>query len=370
LVAWGARSVSTPDFERVLADLTERVREHEERRGRVAGILKLLKGRADLTLSEEVVEPCLSRPVEPDDLERLQVIGVDGGVLSQQLHGLDLILTRAIAVIFRYSGGKLAGVDYYPSAFSEPSLRGVVEPLDARELEQVVGMERQLAELRVAVEALKAYKADLLLLDGSVAPQYLERTFTNRKTAEKANELLGAFAELYQACEDSGALLVGAVKDSRSARGVELLGRVLGRGGEISLEDIEVLRYSYDTSLFDHLLDVGERSFTFRYTGSSDALGLGEWTPSLHVFYLKAVPFDRPLRVEFVGGADLADRVASLVYALSSHHDAFGLPPVLIEADARAKLHEEDLGVVRDYILDRLRPGTCMELRRHRWPFG
>ena len=365
------KSETTPcGFQETLLDIAERVREHEERRGRVAGVLKLLKGKADLALPWEVAEQSLVKPVKPDGLGDLEVVGVDGGVLSQQLHGLDLILTRAVAVIFRYAKGKLGDVRYYPSAFPEPRLKGIVEPLDARELEQAVGMERQLAELRVAVEVLKACDPELLLLDGSVAPQYVERTFSNRRAGELYHSLLQAFVELYQACEDSGVLLVGAVKDSRSARGVELLGRMLSRAGEISIEDMEVLKCSYDTTLLDHLLGVSERSFVFPYTTNPDALGLGELASSLHVFYLKAVPFDRPLRVEFVGEVGEADRVASLVYALSSHHEAFGLPPVLIEADARARLHEEDLGVVRDYILDRLRLGQCMELRRHRWPFG
>ncbi|MEM2907624.1 MAG: hypothetical protein QXP65_00250, partial [Candidatus Hadarchaeales archaeon] len=97
------------------------------------------------------------------------------------------------------------------------------------------------------------------------------------------------------------------------------------------------------------------------------------WIERTYAFYLKAVPYDFPLRVEFVDGGDgvleTAEEVASLVYALSSYHDAYGLPSVLIEADARARLHEEDLEMVRDSIADRLGASASWYMRRQRGPF-
>ncbi|MEM3453150.1 MAG: hypothetical protein QW835_05950, partial [Candidatus Hadarchaeum sp.] len=67
--------------------------------------------------------------------------------------------------------------------------------------------------------------------------------------------------------------------------------------------------------------------------------------------------------------AETADRVASLVYALSSHHEEFGLPSVIIEADASARLAEEELSWVRDIISARLDPAFAPDLRRERKPF-
>ena len=77
----------------------------------------------------------------------------------------------------------------------------------------------------------------------------------------------------------------------------------------------------------------------------------------------------RPDLVATGDPARSADRVASIVYALSAHHDAYGLPPVLIEADARARLDGNELGIIRDGISDRLGPSTLLDLRRHRRPF-
>jgi hypothetical protein len=100
---------------------------------------------------------------------------------------------------------------------------------------------------------------------------------------------------------------------------------------------------------------------------------LGLWGEKVYVFYIKTVPFDQPLRVEFLDHSsqtvETAREVASLVYALSSNHDAFGFPSVLIEADACGRLTEDDLCLVRDGILDQLGPMAPRELRRNRRPF-
>ena len=79
------------------------------------------------------------------------------------------------------------------------------------------------------------------------------------------------------------------------------------------------------------------------------------------------------MRVEFVDPrgepTKNVGRIASVVYALSQHHDAYGLPSVLIEADACARLDERDLDIVHDSIVDRLGPSVLMDLRRNRRPF-
>jgi hypothetical protein len=191
--------------------------------------------------------------------------------------------------------------------------------------------------------------------------------------------LIGAYVGLYQACADSGTLLAGAVKDSRGARLIDILtNKVFPSTGGLGLgqEDLDVLERSRDTILFDHLLRVGERTSAFTYAEkpASYVLGdLGRWGEKVYAFYLRTVPFDQPLRVEFVDWkgepAETARRISSLVYPLSSYHDAFGLPSVLTEADVCARLAGEDLEIVRDGITDRLGPAALQDLRRKRRPF-
>ena len=196
---------------------------------------------------------------------------------------------------------------------------------------------------------------------------------------------MDAFSELYRSCTETGIPLAGVVKDSRSARFIDIFRRkVLPSllGGGLSLDEastlsknLEILNHSRDTVLLDHVLSVGERSFTFRYAGSPSSVlrDIGGWGSRISAFYLKTVPYDRPLRVEFLemNGEQtrVADRIASLIYALSAHHAAFGLPSVLIEADVCARLSEEDLDMVRDSITARLGPFAPLDLRRRMIPF-
>ena len=365
-------------FEDTLANIAEQIRKQEGQRRKVA---EALAGLRDVTLEgvEEIIEPSLVKLIEQDALTNLTVAGVDGGMLEQQLHGLDLILLRAVVAIFHYCDAGLKWAEYFPSEMPFPRLIDVAEPLDTKEFELLAGMERQLIELELATEAIRANEVKLLLLDGSVVPQYIDRFPNNQSLLERYHKLINVYTKLYETCAESGALLAGAVKDSQGGRFVDILRRkVLPSLGGLGLEqkELEILERSRDTVLLDHVLGVGERTSIFRYAESPSRYvlrDLGEWAMRVYAFYIKTVPFDRPLRVEFVdfGGepAGTADRIASLIYALSSHHDAFGLPSVLIEADACARLVEEDLCIVRDSIADRLGPSALLDLRRHRKPF-
>jgi len=365
-------------FEGTLAGIAERIREQQGRRRKVAEALSRLR---DVVLedAEGIVEPSILKGVEMDPLDDLTVAGVDGGLLEQQLHGLDLILVRALAAIFHYRKAELELAEYIPNEAPPPNLIDVAEPLDAREFELLTCMERQLAELEVAAESVRNSGAELLLLDGSVVPQYVDRFPHRPLLLERYQKLIEAYIGLYQACARSGTLLAGAVKDSRGGRFVDILRHeVLPVFGDFGLEqkDLAILERSRDTILLDHLLGVGERTPAFTYAekpASYVLRDLGPWAAKVYAFYLQTVPFDRPLRVEFVDCWDQpiksADRIASLVYALSSHHDGFGLPSVLIEADACVRLAEEDLYIVRDSIADRLGPFALLELRRNMRPF-
>jgi hypothetical protein len=380
------RAGSRIDLESTLVEMVERIRERNARQRMMAEFIRSLKDDEFLASlgglgSTGVIEGRLVSRVRPADLMDVTVVGVDGGVLASSLHGLDLVMTRSVAAIFSYRGGALFEADYFPSEMPEPKLVSISEPLDAHELELVISMRRQLEELRLAASAIEAHDAELLLLDGSVVPQYLERFPRGRMVPHLQRALLDAYVRLYETCATSGTLLAGVVKDSRSARFIEVLRRVLSAlrewssgGTSAPAVDDDALSNSRDTVFLDHVLETGERGFVFKYADAASAVrGLKGWVERAYAFYLKAVPYDYPLRVEFVDGGEgalaTAERVSSLVYALSSYHDAYGLPSVLIEADARARLHEEDLDMVRDSIADRLGASASLCMRRQRGPF-
>ncbi len=310
---------------------------------------------------------------------------MDGGVLSKPLHGLDLILVRAVVAIFDYRDGRLENTHYHPNEMPVPELINIHEPLDTRELEVLVGMKRQLTELERAKEVAADGGIDALMLDGSVVPQYSSHV-SDERTRELYRKLIDSFTEVYRTCEERDVLLMGAIKDSRSTRLVNVFrNKVLPEfmeGTDLPYPDVSsvdetrnVLQSSRDTAFLDYLLEAGERTFTFKYAQAPANLleDLGDWRKSIHAFYVKPAPYDRPVRVEFVSGLDevveRVDKIASLVNTLSSGHEACALPSVLIEADARARLAEEEIGMLRDNIADRLEPSTMMDLRRERRPF-
>lgn len=353
-------------FEGAISEIVQRLKEQECKKREVVKKLEKLK-----------VEPeSLFRTVETVSPKEVAIGAVDGGMAQYSLHGLDLIMLRAVAVLFRYRGRRLEQVEYRPSELPSLQVIPITEPIDAHELGVLAGMRRQRAELEAAAEALEGGGVDVFLLDGSVVPQYVERYPRERIAFEEYEKLIRSYVRLYEACADAGVLLAGVVKDSRGRRFIEvLLKDVLPSCGGLDERDMEVLKRSRDTALLDHVLKQGERTFTFSYAENPASYvlsDLGKWGQRVHAFYFKTVPFDAPIRVEFLeteeGAPKTADRIASLLLSLSSSNEAFGLPPVLIEADLRARLRENDTYSVRDWILNQV-GGFRPELRRDRRPF-
>jgi hypothetical protein len=216
-------------------------------------------------------------------------------------------------------------------------------------------------------------------------PQYVDRFPHGKKVTKAYRGLLEAFSNLYEVCEKSNVMLAGAIKDSRGTRFLDILRHKIlqklvddqnlhGDDGSTLLRSDDLLASSRDTAFLEYMLEAGERSCVFKYADAPGALlDINKWGQKIYAFYIKTVPYDYPLRVEFVDPrgepTKTAERVASVVYALSQHHDAYGLPSVLIEADACARLAESDLDIVHDSIVDRLGPSVLMDLRRNMRPF-
>jgi len=129
--------------------------------------------------------------------------------------------------------------------------------------------------------------------------------------------------------------------------------------------------------LLDHFLLEKERTFCFSYTKNISLHAIlkdyqKDWAESIFVFYLRASNYDKPLRVEFICKDknkihEIADEIASITYSLSSLHREYSYPSVLIEADLRARLNEQDISMVYDKLIDKLGPRVMM--RRNSRPF-
>ena len=93
------------------------------------------------------------------------------------------------------------------------------------------------------------------------------------------------------------------------------------------------------------------------------------YSNKLYGFYIKPVKFDRPVRIEFVSDkpGECADRIASAVYGMSVY-ESYGIPSVIIEADARAKLSKNLVEYVSRILRDKTGSPMLLKLRRELRP--
>ncbi|MEM5855697.1 MAG: hypothetical protein QW472_05285, partial [Candidatus Aenigmatarchaeota archaeon] len=59
---------------------------------------------------------------------------------------------------------------YYPEPLPSPIPNVIFDPFSELEFELNSNMQRQMIEVEIATEAIKKFKPDLLLLDGSIVP--------------------------------------------------------------------------------------------------------------------------------------------------------------------------------------------------------
>ncbi len=150
------------------------------------------------------------------------------------------------------------------------------------------------------------------------------------------------------------------------------------------MQDIDyrwLLKISRDCDLLDTFLEEGERSFAFKYSAElshgSNAVsdGMNEWASSIWVTYLKTARDDLPLRIEALidkgGGIAQLDRALSVLLPLSWQHPEYGVPTPILEADARARISNNETQLIIDRLmaLSGLTYAT-LERRRSRNPFG
>ena len=300
------------------------------------------------------------------------IAGVDSGFVSKKLSFLDLVLVRAVGAIFFYENGVLSKAEYYPSAFSFPQPTLLKAGLEKDEEQQSVSLKRLNSEVGASIAIIKKYKPKYIFVDGSIVPQYQDKPRSDSKINSEYDGIIHLFESFYQAAEENGTTIISCVEDSRGTRFKQLLEEEILP--QTSLKNMS-LKDSFDSALLDYLLLEGERTFCFPYTKNIEKHAIlkdlkEKWSKNINVFYLKASEFDKPLRVEFITSENIkekADELAGIVYALSSLHKEYSYPSVLIEADLRAGLNEQDIGIVYDKLVDKL--GPKVRMRRNSRPF-
>jgi hypothetical protein len=349
------------EFIELAEEFAERIIEIENQRKKIGEFLREIN-----LLSEKIIFP-----VEQTNLENLKIGGIDGGLVKKSFQGIDLMLLRAIAVIFSYSQNKLK-VEYYPNAFPSLEPKIIIDPFSELEFEINSNIERQIVEINIAKEAVEKFDLDFLFLNGSIIPHY---TFTPEKNSllfESYRRMLDSYRELFDVVAKNKVILAGVVEDSRGTRFCEIIAQKLKE--KLTPELKLLLNKTKDANLLSYALKFKERTLTFSYSSNPNKHPIlrefSKFANQVKTFYLKTAEFDRPIRVDFLSDkGNKADEIASVLLALAGH-SSYGIPSVLIEADQRAKLSEKDLEF---FYLDLINkagnlPGLFI-LRREQRPF-
>jgi len=361
-----------------LTDLcAKRIADMEDQKKKIGDFLKEVNSSTNLTLGTEIFEEKIIIPVKKIELNDLKVGGIDGGLVKKSLHGIDIMLLRAVGVLFGYKDGKLTDTEYFPDAFPSPVPKIVFDPFSDVEFEMNSNMERQIMEIDTAREVVEKFKPDVLFLNGSIVPHYSERPTRNSALNLSFDKMIESYTGLYSSIKHSNTILAGVIEDSRGTRFCEVVNQKILEGIQ-NIDSIKLLlNTTRDSSLLSHVLNQGERSFVFKYSTNPESHPVlkefgGQTANQVFSFYVKTVEFDRPVRVDFLadkGINPIANKISSVLLSLAGH-SSYGIPSVIIEADQRAKLSEKDLEMFYIDLINRVGnlPGL-FDLRREQRPF-
>ncbi len=313
--------------------------------------------RSEARIPKDSLEPEFILPLNKTKIEG-KISAVDGGILAYEMHGADLLIAKAVSSTFNYSDGAISTHTYFPRTFSHPSYE-VETGLDEREVLWHSSLFRLQLEIQNALETAKKETPDYLLLDGSICPLSSDRPAEESCIFPKYLTLLNTYKELYSFCTENSIVLVGAIKDSRSRRLMEML------RSQVTLR-------ASDTVFLHHLLKEGERTFAFRYSESPQKhhvlRELGKWGEKICAMYIKPVMADRPMRIEFLNGQKSFSETADFISTISSINRSYAYPAILIDADLRAMMNPQELERAKKSLSLFAGP-SLLDLRRNSRPF-
>jgi hypothetical protein len=303
------------------------------------------------------------------------IAGVDSGFVSKRLNFVELLLLKIGGVVFSFEDSVLKKAAYFPSPVLLPKPILLKNFLEADEESQSISFERLKCEVENSIQIIEKYSPKYLFVDGSIVPQYQDKPRTDSILNKDYVSIIDLFEKFYSVAEKNNCTIISTVEDSRGKRFIQILESLLNKNdNSLDLENINFSNFS-DSLFLDHFLKLKERTFCFKYTSDISKHAIlkdykKEWSENIFVFYLKASDFDLPLRIEFISKKEpfeLVNEIASIVFSLSSIHKEYSYPSVLIEADLRARLNEQEINTVFNRLVDKL--GSKVKLRRNSRPF-
>lgn len=301
-------------------------------------------------------EKDLFKPIKPRRVSE-SISAVDGGLITKELHGVNLVITRACAVNMDYEKGRLKDYSYYPGPSPEPKLKSF-SPQRASKKPSLHRVEEEIGTAISHLNNSNEGQINLLLLDGSIIPSPNDKPPEGSEEREHYFKIIGMYQEMFSTASEKDIQIVGVIEDSNSRK-------ISKRNGVDQLDSI----------LLSHLLEEGERTKEFNYSdepGNHPVLSdfSEEWRNKVKAVYIKPCEQDIPLRLEYLDTGRDVDDIAAVISELSKVSKDYSYPAPLIEADLHAKLGERETGL----ILGRIKSYTgedvlLREKRRNKRPF-
>jgi hypothetical protein len=339
-----------------IKDATNQIEDYYQKNQQITNYLKPIKYK--LMNNEKLVNP-----VEIKEFNG-KIGGVDSGFVSKRLSFLDILLIKTSGVVFEYEKSILKKAKYIEQELF-PSALLLKSGLENDEEEQSKSIERIKREINKSIKIILEEKPTYLFIDGSIIPQYQNKPRPESKIKEDYESIIDLFQNFYKISKENECILISTIEDSRSNRFKEILSE------EIKQDQI---KFATDSSILDNLLEKKERTCYFKYSKNIEKHGVlkdykKEWSENIYAFYLRASNDDRVLRIEFISEepSKVINEIASITYQLSSINKEYSYPSILIEADMRARLTNQEIEIIYNKLIDKI--GPKIKLRRGNRPF-
>ena len=347
-----------------------------------------------------IKESCLKTQVSASCINGLNFVSVDGSSVSKSFMNVDFSFLKAIAVkYFFYNRGTKAKIEYYPdlNGFNHYSVQADYINREFNLVQHKLSMDMTFMEINLLNKLIaRSSDIDLIIVDGSIVPTPINLIFSqDLEISKKYDNLLKEYQKLYSNCKERNIILIGSIKDTRTAALAHLFRDAIQllKPNNNHLSDFikfnyrEIFDYFSDLELFNKLLSKSERSCIFICKQEIDKIrdtGIKKEIPyyfplKFYAFYLKTAKYDTPCRIEFFTdestdikkASEKADLISSLILPISHLNERYGLPIPQIEAHKRAVFNPQEISLLFDSLIRILNKNgiTLLEKRRNRRPF-
>jgi len=292
----------------------------------------------------------------------LKVAGVDSGFVSKQLNFANITIIKECGMFFDYQNGELKDYKYFPKMYNLPKPYLSSSSLELEEIMWNTSISRLEKELEISSLILGQTEKtlDLILFDGSIIPQYINKPTKDCPQKKKYEHLLSRFLEVYKEARNKKIFLAGTIEDCRANRFFSILKDEIFNDQNLDFE-------LFDAFLVFSLVSKNQRTCVFKYSKDLKSHPIlsdfpEEIRDNLYCCYLKLSDNDYPLRLEFVyykefglSLKDYTDKLVKMVSEISSFNQKYTYPSVLIEADIRSRLTVQEIDLITNKILEKTR---------------